>query len=128
MTKSKAINITDYKILFTINYLNELNYYPSSLGVLKIVNGVKDEETEMFELCPTFQVLISYTQKKMTRDINKLVNQALIKRIYNEKEDDYFYQLTNLGEETLLYYKSHHRISFKKHEIIKRHSIIKIIK
>ena len=128
MTKSKAINITDYKILFTINYLNELNYYPSSLGVLKIVNGVKDEETEMFELCPTFQVLISYTQKKMTRDITKLVNQALLKRIYNEKEDDYFYQLTNLGKETLLYYKSHHRISFKKHEIIKRHSIIKIIK
>ena len=47
MRKHYSINITDYKVLLTIKYLNELNYLPSSLGVYKILSGVKDEETEM---------------------------------------------------------------------------------
>ena len=126
MRKRYIINVTDYKVLLTIKYLNDLNYQPSSLGVFKILSGVVDEETEMFQLCETFQVIVSFTNKKITRIINNLVSNGYIKRTYSEEDDDYYYQLTDLGSASIENYKKHHKIHLKKHEINKKKSFIKV--
>ena len=126
MRKHYSINITDYKVLLTIKYLNELNYLPSSLGVYKILSGVKDEETEMFQLCETFQVIVSFTNKKVTRIINNLVSNGYLKRTYDQIDDDSYYLLTDLGKTSLDNFKKHHKIHLKKHEINKKRSFIKI--
>ncbi|MBR0295470.1 MAG: hypothetical protein IJQ67_06195 [Bacilli bacterium] len=125
MQKNYFINVTDYKVLLTISYLNELGYIASAQGVLKIISGVIDEETEMFELCPTFQVLVSYNSKKMTRDLNRLVTCGYLKRIHNEELKDYFFEITEKGKVTLSYFGSHHKVNLKKHDINPRVTIIK---
>ena len=125
MQKNYFINVTDYKVLLTISYLNDLCHIPSAQGVLKILSGTLDDETEMFELCPTFQVLVSYNSKRMTRDLNKLVTYGYLKRIHNVELKDYFFEITEKGRVTLNYYRTHHKVSLKKHEISKRPTIIK---
>ena len=125
MQKNYFINVTDYKVLLTVSYLNSLDYLPSSQGILKILNGVNDEETEMFSLCPTFQVLVSYNPKKLTRDINRLVTHGYIKKFKDINNNDYYFEVTEKGNNTLKYYKSVHKVNLKKHEINKTKSFIK---
>ena len=125
MRTSKPINVTDYKVLLTINYLNELGYIPSASGVLKILTGVIDEETEMFSLCPTFQVLVSYNPKRLTRDINSLVTNGYLRRFHKGEFKDYYFEITDMGKATLIHYQSHHKVNLKKHEPKKKPTIIK---
>ena len=125
MRTSKLINVTDYKVLLTINYLNELGYIPSASGVLKILTGVIDEDTEMFSLCPTFQVLVSYNPKRLTRDINSLVTNGYLRRFHKGEFKDYYFEITDMGKATLIYYQGHHKINLKKHEQKKKPTIIK---
>lgn len=125
MRTSKLINVTDYKVLLTINYLNELGYIPSASGVLKILTGVIDEETEMFSLCPTFQVLVSYNPKRLTRDINSLVTNGYLRRFHKGEFKDYYFEITDMGKATLIHYQSHHKVNLKKHKPKKKPTIIK---
>ena len=125
MKTTKTINITLYKILLTINYFNELGYTPSVAGILKIITGVIDEETENFALCPTFQTLVSYGSKRLSRDMNILVSYGYLHRIHKEEFSDYYFEINDSGKTILVYYKAHHKINLTKHEIKKKPTIIK---
>lgn len=128
MKNDKSINITLYKLLLTIDYLNELGYTPSVSGVLKIITGVIDEETDNFTLCPTFQTLVSYGSKRLSRDINTLVSYGYLQRIHKEEYSDYFFIVSESGKAIISYFKAHHKISLTKHEIKKKPTIIKRVK
>ena len=125
MKVNKFINITDYKVLLTVRYLNELGFIASTSGIHKIITGIIDEETENFSLCPTFQVLVSYAPKKLTRDLNTLVSNGYLHRIHKEEYSDYYFEVSEQGKASMAYFESHHKINLKKHEINKRPTIIK---
>ena len=125
MKTSKNINITSYKLLLTIRYLNELGFTPSVSGILKIITGIIDEETDNFSLCPTFQTLVSYGSKRLSRDINHLVSEGYIHRIHKEEYSDYYFEITERGKAIMDNFKAHHKINLNKHEINKRPTIIK---
>ena len=125
MKANKTINITFYKLLLTVRYLNELGYTPSVSGILKIITGIIDEDTDKFALCPTFQTLVSYGSKRLSRDINTLVSSGYLRRILNESFSDYYFEITDNGKMIMDDFKAHHKISLSKHETKKIPTIIK---
>ena len=125
MKANKTINITSYKLLLTVRYLNELGFTPSVSGILKIITGIIDEETDNFSLCPTFQTLVSYGSKRLSRDINTLVSNGYLHRIHKEEFSDYYYEITENGKLVMDSFKAHHKINLSKHETKKVPTIIK---
>ena len=108
-------NITDYKILLTVNELNDRGYYPLVEGVLKILSGIIDDETEEFKDLSTFQSLLSFNSKQLSRNVNMLLRYQYLKKIYDEKSDELYLKITDKGQAFLLDFKKHHRINLKKH-------------
>ena len=126
MKSKNAINITDYKILYTIRYLNNLECFPSIKGVFKILTGVLDNETTSFSSVETFKSLVSMTSKRLTRDVARLFNSRFLRRIYNNENEDYYYGLTEEGQNVLIEYESHHKVSIKKSKSKDKLTIIKM--
>ena len=119
-------NIIDIKILITVDYLNNLGYYPLPQGVLKILSGVLDFEGEKFQDCPTFQTIVSYNSKKISREIIMLVRYKYLVKKYDIKSNELYLMISDKGKGYLLDYSKHHKISFKKHVKKEKVTIVKI--
>ena len=119
-------NITDYKILLTVSELNDRGYYPLVEGVLKILSGIIDDETEEFKGLPTFQSLLSFNSKQLSRNVNMLLRYQYLKKIYDEKSDELYLKITDKGQAFLLDFKKHHHINLKKHTKKVKKTIVKL--
>ena len=125
--KEKYIpNVTDIKILVTVEFLNDLGYYPLPQGVLKILSGVIDFETKDFLECPTFQTIISYNSKKISRSILLLVRYCYLEKKYDEKTNELYLKMGERGKGFLLSYRKHHKLNYKKHQKTEKRTIVKI--
>ena len=67
--KEIKLNLTHYKILDTVLWLNDQHLYATQTGVYKIIHGDLDEDTVNLTNCPTFSVIVSYPSKKLMRFI-----------------------------------------------------------
>lgn len=129
MLKTKqefTLSVTHFKILETVNLLNELHYYPLPSGVGKILEGVEDEETLPFKDFPTFKTLISYSSKKICRYIMMLNRYHYLGKKYDPTTNELYLEITDKGVAALTKYKAKHRSPYKKKEPSKEITIVKI--
>ena len=110
------INITHFKLLDTIGYLNNMNRYPLNEGVCKIVTGVIDEETLPYRNCPTFSTLISFNGKKTTRYITALEKNGYLHRVFDRETNNLYLELTRKGKEALYLFHKRHGLEYPKKE------------
>ena len=127
MTKELRLTTTHYKILETVEYLNEKNFYPLSHGVRKILMGEEDEETIAFKDAPTYGTLISYPSKKISRYIMMLQRYHYLGKKYDPKTDKLYLMISELGKVTLLKYLKKHKLTYKKKKYNKEITIVNIV-
>ncbi len=113
MTELK-LTITHYKILHTVQCLNDLKLYPKQEGVFKILSGVIDEETKPLKDIPTFGCLISYSSKKISRFILALLRHNYLKKIFDRKTNDLYLIITNEGSISLQKFIKRHKNPYSK--------------
>ena len=121
-----TLNITYFKILDTINLLNEKHLYPLPYGVYKILLGEKDEETIKFKDFPTYGTLISYSSKKLARLIMMLHRYKYLAKKYDPKTDELYLEITPLGVSSLLEFKKKYHSAYKKKEVVLTPTIVEI--
>lgn len=119
-------NITDIKILVTVDYLNTQSLYPLVEGILKILKGVVDEETSDLQNCPTFQTLLSYNSKQLSRRVMMLLRYEYLIKKYDSKTNELYLAISEIGMDFLLTYFRKRKYYFPKKEIKKQISIVKI--
>jgi len=108
------LNITSVKVLDTIYLLNNKNYYPNYIGVLKIINGIIDEETSKFVSLETFSTLTSKKGRQLASIVHQLVRYNYLTYIHNKEDDEMYLRITFKGESNLEDYKKHHKVNYKK--------------
>lgn len=108
------LNITSIKVLDTINLLNQKNYYPTYIGVLKIVNGIIDSDTSKFTSLVTFSTLTSKKGRQLASIIHQLVRYGYLTYKHNKNDDEMYLRITFKGESNLEDYKKHHIVNYKK--------------
>lgn len=128
MKKEFVPNITDLKILITVDYLNKLGYYPLPLGVLKILSGIEDEETLPFIQCPTFGVLTSFNSKKISRLVMMLTRYDYLGKTYDEKTNELYLEILQKGEAYITYHLKNRKLDLTKKTTKKKVSIVQIEK
>ncbi len=111
---SYKLNITSVKVLETVYLLNNKNYYPNYIGVLKIVNGVVDEDTSKFVSLETFSTLTSKKGRQLASMIHQLIRYGFLTYIHNKKDDEMYLRITFKGESNLEDFKKHHKVNYKK--------------
>lgn len=120
------LTITHYKILDTIYCLNEKHLYPLHIGVGKILNGAKDDETLKYSDLPTYGTLISYGSKKLSRYIMMLTRYHYLGRKYDPKTNELYLEITPLGISNLLAFRKKHKNPYKKKEVEEEVTIVYI--
>jgi len=108
------LNITSVKVLETVNLLNNKNYYPTYIGVLKIINGIEDEETSKFVSLETFSTLTSKKGRQLASIVHQLVRYNYLTYIHNKIDDEMYLRITFKGESNLEDFKKHHKVNYKK--------------
>lgn len=114
MEKESLLKKQDYKILFTVEYLNKKMIYPNSFGIYKILKGIKDEETINYIECLTFSSSISINSKRIANRITHLIRLNYLQYKYNPKDDKLYVQLNTKGFLAIDEYLKKHSTSFKK--------------
>ena len=97
MRKTKKVYIpatTEIKILDTVKLLNDNGEYPLPLGVYNILLGSPAPEFEKYQDLPTFKTLTSYTSKHISRLIMMLLRNGYLHKIYDEKTNDLYLEIT----------------------------------
>ena len=126
MKKEFTLTVTHFKILETVEYLNNLKYYPLAHGVRKILMGEKDDETLSFKECPTYGTLISYPSKKISRYVMMLQRYHYLNKKYDDVTDKLYLEISTLGILELLKYRKKHKQSYKKKITKKETTIVHI--
>ena len=124
--KTLRLTTTHFKILETVEYLNNQKYYPLPQGVRKILMGEKDEETLLFKEAPTYGTLISYPSKKISRYVMMLLRYHYLAKKYDPKTDKLYLEISDLGVSTLLLHNKKHKTSYKKKTTQKVPTIVRI--
>lgn len=117
---------SDIKILRTVSYLNDLNLYPLSQGVYKILSGSSEEEFKEYSVCPTFGTLLSYGSKHVSRLIMMLLRNDYLEKKYDVKTNELYLKITGKGIKFLNDYDKKHKYLFKKKENNCKTLIVKI--
>lgn len=120
------LNITDFKILSTVQQLNDLGYYPLNEGIFKIVTGIVDDETKKFENLSTFSTLVSYSSKKICSLTLMLTRYKYLEKIFDRKTNELYFKITVLGQNSLQNYLKNRKLAFQKKEKISKITIAKI--
>lgn len=123
-----SISQTAYKVLHTIYYLNDLNFYPNKNGVYKIIHGDIDEETLAFRSCPTFSTVISISSKKISLLITLLIRYDYVKNVYDAKTEEFYLELTAKGKIETSKYILKKKAEYKKKSKVIKPTIVKINK
>jgi len=118
MAKFKLI-ITHYKLLLAVKELNDCGFYPNSEGIYKMLTGVYDIDTQNFTANQTYGLLISYSQKRITRMLDMLVKRDFLRELYDPKTKNVFLQISDNGEDALGKFMKKRKTLFvkKKHKI-----------
>ena len=124
--KGLTLSTTHYKILQTVEFLNNKGYYPLAHGVRKILMGEVDEETLEFKDAPTYGTLISYPSKKISRYVMMLQRYHYLDKKYDPVTDKLYLKISDLGSAALLKYSKKHKKSYKKKDCPKEITIVKI--
>ena len=119
-------NLTDIKILITIEYLNNLHKYPTHEGVLKVLKGEVDEETVNLTDCPTFQTLLSLNSKGISRHVLMLIRYGYLKKVFDVKTNDLYLSVTESTKTFLKTFLIKHKINLKKKEKKIKTTIVEI--
>jgi len=127
-TNEFRLTTSHYKILLTVSLLNDLGYYPLPSGIRKILIGKVDDETKEFVEFPTFNTLISFPSKKISRYVMMLHRYHYVDKIYDSKTDELYIKITDLGLSSLLKYQKKHKRSFTKKKVTSNPTIVKITK
>ena len=131
MRKTKKVYIpttTEIKILDTVKLLNDGGEYPLPLGVFNILAGSPDEEFEKYQDLPTYKTLTSYTSKHISRLIMMLLRNGYLRKIYDEKTNELYLEVTEKGDLFLFDYHKKHKYKFVKKVHSKKPLIFKIEK
>lgn len=105
-------NLSQIKILLTVYELNQMNVYPVSEGILKILNGEEQE----YEMISTYSTLTSYSQKKISRLLLLLFRYGYFRKIYDSHSDMMFISMTEYGNAFCAKYLNKHKKPFKKNK------------
>lgn len=124
--KTFKLNITYYKILETVSYLNKQGYYPLNEGIYKIVTGKKDDETLQFVSLPTYSTLISYPSKKICGLTMMLFRNKYLEKVYDRNTDELYFKITKLGEDALEKYLKRKHNNYSKKEKTSKVTIVKL--
>ncbi len=119
--------ITDIKILVTVSHLNELGLYPLVEGVLKVLKGEVGEETIGLVDCPTFQTLLSYSSKQLSRRVMMLLRYDYLCKKYDRETNELYLSISEKGKGFLLTYYKKRKMHFVKKKVSKTPTIVKII-
>ena len=111
MNKVKTISVRDFKILYTVLFLNDWRYYPSIKGVAKIINGILDEETEKLVNCPTFGSITSLSSRRLSFDVHRLVKEGYLEEEMDEENRIKILLITKDGKMAIDYFNKHHNLS-----------------
>ena len=131
MRKTKKVYVpttSDIKILDTVKLLNDGGEYPLPLGVYYILAGSPAEEFEKYQDLPTFKTLTSYTSKHISRLIMMLLRNGYLRKVYDEKTNDLYLEITEKGDLFLFDYHKKHKYKFVKKAPSKKPLIVKIEK
>lgn len=124
--KNGELQVPHIKILVTVKYLNELGYYPLAYGVYKILIGSIDESYLMFQYCPTYQTLISYSIKRIAIMCARLKRDQYLEEAFDTVTQTFYLKITDLGLSLLSNYFSSHSHNFKKSASREKPAIIYI--
>ena len=126
--KEIKLNLTHYKLLDTVKWLNDQHLYATQTGVYKIIHGDIDEDTVNLTNCPTFSVIVSYPSKKVMRFILALHRYGYLIKVYDKKSNELYLSITFKGREALEKFHKHHPQPYKKGVKRFKHQIVKIEK
>lgn len=108
------LTVSHFKILETIDELNEQKDYPTAKGVNNILSGKPDEETKKYIHIKTFGTLLSFPGRKLCSYILNMVRRGYLTYIYDEKSDGMYLKITDKGKSELFLFNKRHKSSFKK--------------
>ena len=118
--------LSDYRILDTVKDLNDNGFFPLPDGVYKILKGVIDKETMQFVDYPTFSTLISCKSKRISMSIMLLVRYKYLSKIFDQKTEELYLQITDLGRSTLLDFHKQHKVKYVKKSKEVKTTIVRI--
>lgn len=123
--RNKLPNLTDVKILDTVYQLNIKSFYPSFIGVKKILNGVIDEDTNKFINLTTFSTLISIKGRSFTSKIHQLIRYGYLSLKHNPTDDLMYLKITEKGTKFLLDILKEKKLKYKKKNLKEnKHEIV----
>lgn len=128
MRKEYIPTTTEIKILDTVKLLNDNGEYPLPLGVFNILAGSPAPEFEKYQDLATFKTLTSYTSKHISRLVMMLLRNGYLHKIYDEKTNDLYLEITEKGDLFLFNYHKKHKYKFVKKVPSKKPLIVKIEK
>lgn len=124
--KETKLVLSDIKILVTIEELNRINRYPTSVGVFKILSGSQEGEYLQYEEILTYNTLTSLSPKQISRKISFLIRHEFIQKIYHPSSLEEYLQITDRGSRALNDFFQTHKSTFKRKVITKKIEIIEI--
>lgn len=124
--KDITLALSDIKILDTINELNKINRYPTSVGVYKILSGSTEVEYQEYKYLNTYNTLTSQSCKHISRQIVSLIKNEYVARVYHPESAEEFLQILEKGVKNLLEFHKRHKKAFKKAPHKQRIEIIEI--
>ena len=125
MTKKK-FTLTQYKILHTVFLFEKDNLAPNIEGIRNVLRGNKNSSFSRLEEYDTFSTLTSYTDKKITNLINKLVKEEYLERRMFPDNGEFFLLLTEKGKEELSPFLKRHKKGYRQKEQEKKITFVKI--
>lgn len=108
------LTVSHFKILETIDELNQNKDYPTAKGVNNILSGKVDLETRKYVHIKTYGTLLSFPGRKLCSYILNMVRRGYLTYIYDETSDGMYLKITDKGKSELFTFNKKHRSSYKK--------------
>ena len=113
-TSSFRLTVSHFKILETIDELNQNHDYPTAKGVNNILSGKIDPETKKYNEIKTYGTLLSFPGRKLCSYILNMVRRGYLTYIYDIVSDGMYLRITEKGQAELFTFNKKHKSSFKK--------------
>ena len=130
MTRAKVdkfrLTVSHYKILQTVNELNNVKKYPTAKGVNNILQGKLDPETRKYIDLKTFGTLLSYPGRRLCSYILNMVRRGYLSYIYDKNSDAMYLRLTEKGEGEVFSFERKHKNEYTHKEPHRKAQIVEI--
>ena len=122
----KKLTLTQYKVLHTVYLYEKDNLAPNNEGVRDVLRGNKHPSFTRLEEYETFSTLTSYSDKKITNLINKLIKEEYLEREMFPDNGEFYLLLTEKGKEELSIFLKRHKKGYRQKEKEKKITFVKI--